>query len=172
MTLPKTGSSLRGDVTNCTVTEHPRLGILAPDDYTNAKHTQNSEIFVEYEGDKSHNEPYTRISRRRRKSKTLGTNEEQQDVSNSGFTGAEKRLWIELYRVSRSTSTQDILQYIRKRPGFNDVECRVSSLQKSKDISGFLLPHLSTKLMNYITQLSGLLELESHVLASQEIRNF
>ncbi|KAG5887043.1 hypothetical protein JTB14_030002 [Gonioctena quinquepunctata] len=128
MTLPKTGSSLRGDVTNCTVTEHPRLGILAPDDYTNAKHTQNSEIFVEYEGDKSHNEPYTRISRRRRKSKTLGTNEEQQDVSNSGFTGAEKRLWIELYRVSRSTSTQDILQYIRKRPGFNDVECRVSEL--------------------------------------------
>ncbi|KAG5893372.1 hypothetical protein JTB14_000136 [Gonioctena quinquepunctata] len=68
MMLPKTGSSLRGDVTNCTVTEHPRLGILAPDDYTNAKHTQNSEIFVEYEGDKSHNEPYTRISRRRRKS--------------------------------------------------------------------------------------------------------
>lgn len=67
-----------------------------------------------------------RNSRRRQQQKTkqLGTSEE----SSNGFLGVEKRLWIYLYRIQRSVNENKIMQFIKQKQGFENLEIQVQEL--------------------------------------------
>lgn len=58
-----------------------------------------------------------------KRKKTLGTSE-----GSNGFIGVEKKVWIYLYRVQRTVSPILVQDFIKKKPGFSEMDIQVSEL--------------------------------------------
>lgn len=66
--------------------------------------------------------------KRRRQMKYLGTAEVNEENKTNGFTGEEKKIWLYIYRVKRTTEEQHIFNYITDKEVFQKNSITVKEL--------------------------------------------
>lgn len=59
--------------------------------------------------------------------KRLGTSE-QPTADEGAFTGADRKVWLYIYRVMRHVTAEKIMDYIKEKPTFNSVPVQVREL--------------------------------------------
>lgn len=71
----------------------------------------------------------TRGYREKSKHKKIGKAEVSEEEKRGGFSGRERRLWLYINRVNNHVKPSDILEYIKKKPGFESADIGVKELQ-------------------------------------------
>lgn len=94
-------------------------------DMENVNNQQSSIIKI---AEEDNNEFKTVTYRKKRPKKNLGTAEVSEDESKNGFSGAERKVWLYVYRVNRVETSKQILEYITKKPGFDEHNTNVEEI--------------------------------------------
>lgn len=68
-----------------------------------------------------------------RQPKRFGTGETPLDAKTKGFTGGERRVWISLYRVLKTATSEIVHNYIKSKEGFQDVRIIVKEITVPED---------------------------------------
>lgn len=68
-----------------------------------------------------------------RQPKRFGTGEIPLDAKTKGFTGGERRVWISLYRVLKTATSEIVHNYIKSKEGFQDVRVIVKEITVPED---------------------------------------
>lgn len=66
--------------------------------------------------------------KKKRPKKNLGTAEVSEDERKHGFSGAERKVWLYINRVNRVATEKQILDYIVKKPGFDERNTNVEEI--------------------------------------------
>lgn len=82
--------------------------------------------------DKPDDYEFKTVTRRRPAKKKFGTNNVQGETNN-GFVGAEKRIWIQLYRVKRTSTAEAIKKYIADKAGDNETNYNVLEMPSEEN---------------------------------------
>lgn len=76
---------------------------------------------------------------RRRIKKNIGTGQAAGKDTN-GFAGAERKVWIQLYRVKRHTESSNILEFIKGKANFGNMDIRVTEIPtEERRLKSFLV---------------------------------
>lgn len=71
-----------------------------------------------------------KAQRRQRKmfNKRIGTAAVNDDLSNGRFEGEERKVWLYIYRVKRHVIPENIISFIKLKPGYKDLMVEVKEL--------------------------------------------
>lgn len=101
----------------------------------NENHTETTNMSQESE--------FTEVKRRKRYAKKrLGTGSD----SGNGFSGPERKVWLNIYRVNNNVTTEMVEGHIKKQPGFENTKITVTELQtKQGQLKNFCVTAPLTK---------------------------
>lgn len=107
--------------------QHPRK---------NARHKSNNKEILDSKDDEKPNggmddqSDYrvVRPKRRRFAKKRLGTGNIPPDAEQRGFTGADRKVWLNIYRVSNHVTVDMVTKYIKKQTSFENEKVDVKEL--------------------------------------------
>lgn len=128
LTKGRSGSDDRGPVTrviditeNVNKRESRSLGSESEDKGVNVKANDGQDGFIQVR------------YRKRKFTKRLGTQVVSDEQKRTGFAGAERKAWLQLYRVKRTTTASMIEEYIKRKPEFQAANVKVLEMPTVPD---------------------------------------
>lgn len=110
---------------------------------SNKQETPFTQIHTSTSAAGKHEEDFRLVKSRRNRTtfkKQIGTATITDEQRKNGFAGIQRKVWLHIYRVTRTTTTQMIVDYVKKSDEFKEVEIMVKEIPTKEDrYKNFLL---------------------------------